>query len=125
LDFDALETIAEVATAFAGFTGLITFFHRRDRDSWRAVDRTRFWFTGSAGHRDLSVSLGTAGVRILLTGYSRLRSTQHFRVSSFARTTAVPLGMNHWMVDRVGGAIRRRVPTIRSTADDEREQVGN
>jgi hypothetical protein len=44
MDFDALETIAEVATAFAGFTGLITFFQRRDRDSWRAVDRTRFWF---------------------------------------------------------------------------------
>jgi hypothetical protein len=35
--------------------------------------------------------------------------------------TTVPFGMNHSMVGRVGGAIKRRKSPIRHTADGEAE----
>ena len=41
-DSDLLQTIAEIATALAGFTGVVAFLGERARGKWRAVDLFRF-----------------------------------------------------------------------------------
>ena len=41
-DTDLLQTIAEIATALAGFTGVVAFLGERARGQWRAVDLFRF-----------------------------------------------------------------------------------
>jgi len=41
-DSDLLQTIAEIATALAGFTGVVAFLGERARGEWRAVDLFRF-----------------------------------------------------------------------------------
>jgi hypothetical protein len=41
-DSDLLQTIAEIATALAGFSGVVAFLGERARGEWRAVDLFRF-----------------------------------------------------------------------------------
>ncbi len=41
-DSDLLQTIAEIAIALAGFTGVVAFLGQRARGEWRAVDLFRF-----------------------------------------------------------------------------------
>ena len=41
-DSDLLQTIAEIAIALAGFTGVVAFLGERARGKWRSVDLFRF-----------------------------------------------------------------------------------
>ena len=41
-DTDPLQTIAEIAIALAGFTGVVAYLGERARGEWRAVDLFRF-----------------------------------------------------------------------------------
>ena len=41
-DTDLLQTIAEIAIALTGFTGVVGFLGNQSRDEWRAVDLLRF-----------------------------------------------------------------------------------
>jgi hypothetical protein len=41
-DSDLLQTIAEIAIALAGFTGVVAFLGQRARGDWRTVDLFRF-----------------------------------------------------------------------------------
>jgi hypothetical protein len=41
-DSDLLQTIAEIAIALAGFTGVVAFLGQRARGEWRPVDLFRF-----------------------------------------------------------------------------------
>lgn len=41
-DSDVLQTIAEIAIALTGFTGVVAFLGQRARGEWRAVDLFRF-----------------------------------------------------------------------------------
>ncbi|MDX1649741.1 MAG: hypothetical protein R3263_07785 [Myxococcota bacterium] len=41
---EALSVLAEVSVAFAGFSGIVTVFRRRNPGDWSALDRFRFRF---------------------------------------------------------------------------------
>lgn len=41
---EALSVLAEVSVAFAGFSGIVTAFRRRNPGAWSALDRFRFRF---------------------------------------------------------------------------------
>lgn len=54
---EVLTVLAEVAVAFAGFSGIVTAFRRRDPDHWSPLDRFRFRFMVEFSLATLSLSL--------------------------------------------------------------------
>jgi hypothetical protein len=54
---EVLSVLAEVSVAFAGFSGIVTAFRRRDPGAWSRVDRFRFRFMVEFSLATLSLSL--------------------------------------------------------------------
>jgi hypothetical protein len=53
----ALSALAEVSVAFAGFSGIVTAFRRRDPGVWSKLDRFRFRFMVEFSLATLALSL--------------------------------------------------------------------
>ena len=53
----ALSTLAEVSVAFAGFSGIVTVFRRRNPGEWSRLDRFRFRFMVEFSLATLALSL--------------------------------------------------------------------
>jgi hypothetical protein len=54
---EALAALAEVSVAFAGFSGIVTAFRRRDPGAWSRLDRFRFRFMIEFSLATLALSL--------------------------------------------------------------------
>lgn len=54
---DALSVLAEVSVAFAGFSGIVTVFRRRNPGDWSRLDRFRFRFMVEFSLATLTLSL--------------------------------------------------------------------
>jgi hypothetical protein len=76
--YEALHTLAEVATAFAGFTGIVVVLGGRENNAWRTNDRTAVFVL-------LLSSLGVVffGFAPDLTQAAHLEPNQAWRLSIF------------------------------------------
>lgn len=54
---EALSVLAEVSVAFAGFSGIVTVFRRRNPGDWSRLDRYRFRFMVEFSLATLTLSL--------------------------------------------------------------------
>jgi len=98
---DVLRTLAEVATAFAGFTGIVVVLGRRSEDSWDVRDKAALALL-------LTSSLGVVFFAFApdLSLAANLEAPLAWRVSSFAFAT-------YHLSIIVGGLLARRANLAR------------